>query len=83
MVKIKINKDNNNYIYYWVGKNIAKQRKLKGWTQRVLAEKCNFSTTFISNIENNSEQTFSMNTFYFIAKVLEVHPKVLLEDLEE
>ena len=83
MITIKIDKENNDYIYYWVGKNIAKQRKLKGWTQRALAEKCNFTTTFISNIENNSEQTFSMNTFYYIAKVLGVHPKVLLEDLED
>ena len=23
-------KDDNNYVYYWVGKNIRKQRKLKG-----------------------------------------------------
>ena len=65
-----INKENNDYIYYWVGKNIAKQRKLKGWTQRELAERCNFNNTFISNIENNSSQTFSMNTFYHISKIL-------------
>ena len=34
---MKLDKDDNNYIYYIVGKNIRKQRKLKGWTQRQLA----------------------------------------------
>ena len=43
-------KDDNNYVYYWVGKNIRKQRKLKGWTQRQLAEKCSFSENFIGDL---------------------------------
>ncbi len=34
----KISKDDNNYIYYWVGKNIKKYRKQKGITQRELAD---------------------------------------------
>ena len=32
-----INKNDDNYIYYWVGKNIKKYRKLKGWSQSKLA----------------------------------------------
>lgn len=28
---MKVSKEDNNYIYYWVGKNIKKQRKNKGW----------------------------------------------------
>ena len=40
---MKVSKEDNNYIYYWVGKNIKKQRKIKGWTQKQLAEKCCFS----------------------------------------
>lgn len=49
-----INKDDNNYIYYWVGKNIRKYRKQKGWSQSKLANECNYTDTFIANIENNS-----------------------------
>ncbi len=30
----KWEKEDNNYVYYWVGKNIRKYRKAKGWTQR-------------------------------------------------
>ena len=47
-----IDKDSNSYIYYWVGKNIKKYRKMKGWSQSKLATECNFTDTFISNIEN-------------------------------
>lgn len=34
----KISKEDNNYIYIWVGKNVKKYRKKKGLTQRQLAE---------------------------------------------
>lgn len=78
-----INKDDNNYIYYWVGKNIRKYRKQKGWSQSKLANECNYTDTFIANIENNSFQTFSLNTLYHISKVLGVHIKLLFEDLED
>lgn len=79
---IKQNIKDNNYIYYWVGKNIAKQRKNLGWTQRELAERCNFTTTFISNIENNSFQTFSLDTLYHISKILNIPIKLLFEELD-
>ena len=78
-----INKDDDNYIYFWVGKNIKKHRKLKGWSQSKLANECNFTDTFISNIENNSFQTFSLNTLYHISKKLEIPIKLLFEELEE
>ena len=78
-----INKDDNNYIYYWVGKNIRKYRKQKGRSQSKLANECNYTDTFIANIENNSFQTFSLNTLYHISKVLGVHIKLLFEDLED
>ena len=73
---MKVSKDDNNYIYYWVGKNIKKQRKIKGWTQKQLAEKCCFS-------ENFTFKTCSLNTLYHISKVLDVPIKVLFEELEE
>lgn len=80
---VKLTKEDNNYIYYWVGKNIKKQRKLKGMTQKELAEKCNYIENFIGNLENNTFKTCSLNTLYHISKVLDVHIKVLFEDLEE
>ena len=79
----KISKDDNNYIYYWVGKNIRKYRKLKGWTQRELAEKCSYSENFIGDIENETFKTFSLDTLYHISKVLGVHIKELFEDLDD
>lgn len=59
---MKINRNDENYIYYYVGKNIAKYRKEKGWTQEEFAEKTTYSKQFISNIENNVHQTFSLGT---------------------
>ena len=76
-----ISKNDNNYIYYWVGKNVRKYRKLKGLTQRQLAEKCCYSENFIGDIENNTFKTFSLNTLYHISKVLEIHIKLLFDDL--
>ncbi len=78
----QISQDDDNYIYYWVGKNIRKYRKQKGWTQRKLAELSNYSEGFIGDIENETFKTFSLNTLYHISKVLDVHIKDLFDDLE-
>jgi transcriptional regulator with XRE-family HTH domain len=75
------NKDDNNYIYYVVGKNIRKYRKLKHWTQRVLAEKCNLSENYICDLENETFKTISLNTLYLISKVLNVNIKNLFDDI--
>lgn len=69
---MKINRNDENYIYYYVGKNIAKYRKEKGWTQEEFAEKTTYSKQFISNIENNVHQTFSLGTIWKFAQVLEI-----------
>ena len=47
-------KNNENYIYELVSKNIKKQRKLKGLNQEQLADKICYSTQFISNIESKN-----------------------------
>lgn len=78
-----IDKDDNNYVYYWVGKNIRKYRKLKGWSQSKLASECQYTDTFISNLENNAFQTISLNSLYHISKVLGIHIKSLFDDLTE
>ena len=49
-----ISKEDNNYIYFMVGKNVKKYRKLRGITQKELANRCNYSENFIGDIENNT-----------------------------
>lgn len=78
-----IDKSDNNYVYYLVGKNIRKYRKLKGLKQRKLADKCSLSEGFISDIESNTFRTISLNTLYHIAKVLDIHIMLLFQDLDE
>ncbi len=78
-----IDSNDNNYIYYLVGKNIRKYRKLKGLKQRELAEKCNLSEGFISDIESNTFRTISLNTLYHIAKTLDIHIMLFFQDLNE
>ena len=75
------NVSDNNYIYFWVGKNIRKYRKLKGWTQKELAQRCNLTEKYIQAIESSTQvKTYSLNTFYHISKILEIHPRQLLDD---
>ena len=76
--------DNENYIYEIVSKNIKKQRKLKGLTQEQLAQKMNYSTQFISNIESKNHQTFSLGTLWRLALVLDIDISLLFnEDIED
>lgn len=46
-----INKNDENYVYYLVAKNLKKQRKTKGLTQHKFAELCNYSDGFIMNMK--------------------------------
>lgn len=73
-------KNNENYIYELVSKNIKKQRKLKGLTQEQLAEKMAYSTQFISNIESKNHQTFSLGTLWRVATVLNINIKDLFDE---
>lgn len=74
------NKNDENYIYELVSKNIKKQRKLKNLTQEQLAIKANYSTQFISNIESKTHQTFSLGTLWRISLVLDIDIKLLFEE---
>ena len=65
-------KEDENYIYEIVSKNIKKQRKMKGLTQEQLANEMNYSTQFISNIESKNHQTFSLGTLWRIALILDI-----------
>ncbi len=74
------NKEDENYIYQVIGKNIKKYRKLKGWTQEKLAKEINYSLSFISGIESNYHQTFSLGAIWRISIVLGVDFNKLCED---
>ncbi len=69
---MEFKKDDENYIYELIGKNIKKYRKLKGWTQEKLAEEINYSLSFISGIESAYHQTFSLGAIWRISKVLNI-----------
>lgn len=73
-------RNNENYVYELVSKNIKKQRKLKGLTQAELAEKMAYSTQFISNIESKNHQTFSLGTLWRIALVLDIDISILFKE---
>lgn len=69
---MKINKDENKYIYVIVGKNIKRIRKERGLTQVKLADLIQYHEGTIANIENSSYQTFSLEFLYIISKKLNV-----------
>ena len=74
-------KKDSNYIYYLVGKNIKKYRKIKGYTQQELADKIGYTVGFISNIESKSYlQTFSLDTLYLISQKLDINIKQLFDE---
>lgn len=65
-------RDNENYIYELVSKNIKRIRKEKKLTQEQLANKMGYSTQFISNIESKNHQTFSLGTLWRLVLVLDI-----------
>ena len=74
-------RDDENYVYEIVSKNIKKQRLLKGLTQEQLANKMSYSTQFISNIESKNHQTFSLGTLWRLALVLDIDiAELFMED---
>ena len=78
-----INKNDENYIYYLVAKNLKKQRKGKGLTQAKFAELCNYSEGFIMNIESEKyHQTFSLGTLWKFAEVLGIDIRDLFKPID-
>lgn len=82
--KMKNENEIEKDIYYLVGQNIKKQRKLKGLTQKRLSEMTFYSYEFIRKIESRSacRNTFSLDTVDKIAKALKVNIKILFDPLE-
>ena len=75
-----MNENDNNYIYLIVGKNLKKIRKAKNLTQKELAEKCNLSDGFISDLESKTFRTISLNTLFMISKKLNISIKEFFND---
>ena len=75
-------RNDENYVYEIVSKNIKKQRLLKGLTQEQLANKLSYSTQFISNIESKNHQTFSLGTLWRLAIVLDIDIAELFKEDE-
>jgi len=69
---MRFNRNDENYVYGFVGKNIKKYRKMRGLTQDELAALVNYSPSFIANIESSTHQTFSLGALWRIASSLGV-----------
>lgn len=67
-------------IYDIVGQNIKKYRKLKGWTQKELADKAMVSDSLIAKLESVTHQTISLDNLEHIADVLEVSIKNMFDE---
>lgn len=81
---MQFDRKDENYVYGFIGKNIRKYRKAKGLTQAKLAEEANYSKQFISNIENNVHQTFSIGTLWRLSLVLGIDMyKLCIEEKAE
>ena len=78
--KMEFKKDDENYIYQVIGKNVKKYRKLRGWTQEKLAEEIDYSLSFISGIESAYHQTFSLGALWRISRALGVDFYKLCKD---
>lgn len=79
---MKINKNDNKYIYVIVGRNIKRIRKSKGLTQVQLADLVQYNEGTIANIENNSYQTFSLEFIYILSKKLNVPITEFFKDID-
>ena len=80
---MKINKNDNKYIYVIAGKNIKRIRKEHNLTQNELADLINYNDGTISNIENSSYQTFSLEFLYIIAKTLNIEMEEFFRKIDE
>jgi len=79
---IFMDKKDENYVYYLVGQNLKKQRKLKKLSVTKFAMMCNYSEGFIMNIESpRYNQTFSLSTIWIFADILGIDIRELFETL--
>ena len=81
---MQFDRKDENYVYGFIGKNVRKYRKAKGLAQAKLAGQANYSKQFISNIENDVHQTFSIGTLWRLSLILGVDMyKLCIEEKKE
>lgn len=80
---MKIDKNDNKYIYVIAGKNIRRIRKEHNLTQNQLADKIGYNDGTISNVENNSYQTFSLEFLYVISKALDIKMDEFFKNIDD
>lgn len=80
---MKIQKEDNKYIYVLVGKNIKRIRKQHNLTQVKLADLIGYNEGTISNIENSSFQTFSLEFLYVISKALDIPMEEFFKEIDD
>lgn len=69
--------------YQTIALNINHYRRCVGYTQAMLAEKVEISPSYLSQIESvNNVRSFSMETFFNLARALNVEPFKLLKPLD-
>ncbi len=68
----------SSHICKVLGTNVKYYRYAIGYTQEQLAEKCDLSPRYISDIEN-AQGNISLNTLANIAKVLKVESYLLIK----
>ena len=62
----------------FIGQNILKYRKEKGWSQDAVAKKADIPFTTLTKIENGTTKNPSIDTLIYIAKALEIKVDDLL-----
>ena len=80
---MKISKDDNKYIYVIAGKNIKRIRKEHNLTQVNLADMIGYNEGTISNIENSSYQTFSLDFLFIISNALDIPMEDSFKDIDK
>lgn len=67
---MEFKKEDENYIYNVIGRNVKKYRKEKKLTQAQLAEQIDYSLSFIASIESKKYQSFSLGALWRISLIL-------------
>lgn len=78
------NRDNENFVYEIIAKNLKKYRLKAKMTQEQLSNATNYSKSFISNIESvKTHQTVSLGSLWAFAKALNIPVYYLLKEEKE
>lgn len=79
-----MDKNDENYAYILLSRNLKKYRKEAGLTQEQLSIKSTYALSFIKNLESRKvHQTCSIGTAYGFAKALNIPLSKLFEDIED